>query len=321
MPLLDVPPAQDPRVGVSSLPISAAALSVDLAWSLLLQIVKRVRVQGPIIEPIGVQLDGDGRLLQTSVARGTLILDPDADRGWSQPSGPGGRLPADTVELLDLYMPLCVGPRASSFVVAHLAQSLDGRVATASGSSQFISGHQDLAHTHRLRALSDAVVVGAYTVEHDDPRLTTRLVMGPSPVRVIIDPRGRLPAHHRVFTQTDAPTIVVRAQGCEVDVPPDANVLELPTEGDWISIPTLLEALEQQGVRRVFVEGGGITVSGFLRARALDRLHITVAPMLLGSGRPAISLPEVATIDAAMRVSCRHFRLGEDLLFDCPLPR
>lgn len=321
MPLLDVPPAQDPRVGASTGPIRASSLSVELAWSLLLQVVERVRAHGPIVDAIGVQLDGDGCLVRTPAARGTFVLDPSAPRGWSQPTGTLDRLPPASAELLDLFMPLCVGPRATSLVVAHLAQSMDGRVATASGSSQFISGHQDLKHTHRLRALFDAVLVGASTVEHDDPRLTTRLVEGPSPVRVIVDPSGRLPAHHRVFSQSDAPTLLVRATGCDVEVPRRVDVLELEAEGEWIPVQRLLDALRQRGLTRVFVEGGGITVSGFIRARAVDRLHLAVAPMLIGSGRPAISLPEIETIDEALRVSCRHFSLGEDILFDCPLRR
>ena len=75
-------------------------------------------------------------------------------------------------------------------VVAHLGQSLDGRVATVTGSSRFVTGPEDVRHTHRLRALFDAVLVGARTACIDNPRLTTRLVPGRQPARVIVDPNG-----------------------------------------------------------------------------------------------------------------------------------
>ena len=289
---------------------------------MLLHIVERVRAVGPIVEPIGVQLDADDQLVETPPSRGTLVLDPTADRGWSQPSGPGGILPDATVDLLDLFMPLCVGEDRDTMVVAHLAQSLDGRVATNSGSSQFISGREDLTHTHRLRALFDAVLVGARTVEHDDPRLTTRLAPGPNPTRVIVDPCGRLPDTHRVFQQGDAATLVIRGSDAPAfTAPAHVEVATLAVVDGWIPVESMLDALTQHGLRRVFIEGGGITVSGFIRAKAVDRLHITVAPVLMGSGRPSISLPEIETLDEAMRVPCRHFVLGPDLLFDCPLPR
>ncbi len=307
-------PAQRPRV---------EALTPRHAWTLLLQVRARVQHRGPITEAIGVQLSSDGTLVETSVARGTIVLRPEAECGWSMPPGPSpSPLPAETAALLDLFAPLCVGPRAESMVVAHLAQSLDGRVATSAGSSQFISGREDLEHTHRLRALFDAVLVGARTIEHDDPRLTTRLVDGPSPTRVIVDPWGRLGAEHRVFADGAAPTVLVRGHGSRsFEAPEHTRVLELETVDGWIPVASVVEALATLGLRRLFVEGGGITVSGFIEARAVDRLHITVAPVLMGSGRPAIALPEIESLDEALRVSCRHFSLGRDMLFDCPLPR
>jgi riboflavin biosynthesis pyrimidine reductase len=81
----------------------------------------------------------------------------------------------------------------------------------------------------------------------------------------------------------------------------------------------VLEALRARGYRRVLVEGGGVTVSRFLQAGVLDRLHVCVAPLLIGSGRPALTLPPVETLAHALRPRCRHFHLGDDLLFDLDL--
>ena len=94
----------------------------------------------------------------------------------------------------------------------------------------------------------------------------------------------------------------------------------LPVPGpDGFELGAVLDALRGQGLRRVLVEGGGITVSRFLQAGLLDRLHVTVAPLLIGSGRAALTLPPVETIAQAIRPRCRHFHLGEDVLFDLDL--
>ncbi len=203
---------------------------------------------------------------------------------------------------------------AGGCVVGRLAQTLDGRIATRSGHSQWIGGEGDLRHTHRLRALCQAVVVGAATVREDDPRLTTRLVHGPSPLRVVIDPRRRLGAHHRVFSD-GGPTLLVAATPGPA-THGTAEVLELPAPLD---LAALVAALRARGCRSIFVEGGGQTVSRFLMAGLLDRLHVTVAPIILGSGRPAFDLPEVATVNEGLRFAWTPHPIPPDMLFDVRL--
>jgi riboflavin-specific deaminase-like protein len=225
------------------------------------------------------------------------------------------RAPAEA-SLSPLYGPLLETSRP--FVLGRLAQSLDGRIATPSGASRWISGPDDIVHTHRLRALFDAVLVGARTVRADDPRLTTRAVEGPSPVRVVLDPERRLDARYQVF-QEGPETLLVCAEG----VPgPDrlgqAEVLPVARDGTGLCVVALLAALAARGLHRVFVEGGGVTVSRFLTAGVLDRLHVTVAPLLLGDGVPSFVLPPAALADAR-RFQWTVHRLGVDLLLDIPL--
>jgi riboflavin-specific deaminase-like protein len=220
--------------------------------------------------------------------------------------------------LAELYGPLCAVPSGQGFAIAHLAQSLDGRIATTQGASRWISGEDDLHHTHCLRALSDAVVVGADTILNDDPLLTVRRCAGEHPVRVIIDPDRKLGPYHQVFTDSSTPTLVIAA----ADGPAGARlgfveVLRLPRHDGVIAPMAIRQALAARGLHWLFIEGGGVTISHFLRAGCLDRLQLTVAPVILGSGRPSLTLPEITLPRQGLRPEVRRIGLGEDVLFEC----
>jgi riboflavin-specific deaminase-like protein len=232
------------------------------------------------------------------------------------------RSPADAA-LSSLYGPLLAPPIADDgcYVLGRIAQSLDGRIATTSGASHWISGHDDIVHTHRLRALFDAVVVGAGTVRADDPQLTTREVEGPSPVRVVLDTDRRLDANYRVFRDAPATLLFCAADAPGGDLVGKAPVLRLPRARAGLDIDAVLVALANRGLRRVFVEGGGITVSRFLAAGRLDRMHVTIAPLLIGSGIPAFTLPEAASLTEGLRLDWSVHHVGADLLLDIPLGR
>lgn len=219
-----------------------------------------------------------------------------------------------------LYGPLLgKGP----LVLGRLAQSLDGRIATESGMSFWISGKQDIAHTHRLRALFDVVVVGAGTVRGDDPLLTTRHCAGPSPARAVVDAGRRLSAEYQMFRDGPPTWLICAEDAGGPERHGAARVLRVARAADGVGLdPTaMLAALAALGLTRVFVEGGGLTVSRFLAAGCLDRLHLTLAPLLLGSGIPGFTLPPVARPEDGMRVAYTLHRLGDDLLLDIPLTR
>jgi riboflavin-specific deaminase-like protein len=229
-------------------------------------------------------------------------------------------------ELFDLFKPLLDRPRSGApWTIGQLGQSLDGCVATHDGDSNFVNGPQVLLHLHRLRALCDAVIVGAGTAAIDDPQLTTRRVPGPHPVRVLLDPTLRLPARLRVFSDRQAPTLLAcdatrSADAAErVGAPQVLGVPGLLDAAGTIDLRRLLAALAARGLGLLFVEGGGITVSHFIAQGCLDRLHLSIAPVIIGGGRPGLQLPRSAAMRDCMRPSGRAFRMGEDVLWDLDL--
>jgi creatinine amidohydrolase len=261
-----------------------------------------------------------GSATRTSPARVSL---PQGSGAWLDVRAGGswvasGKVSAAARDVLDIYLPVRL---PADLVMGQLGQSLDGRIATEGGASHFVTGPKDIERLHRLRALVDAVIVGASTVDHDDPRLTVRLVEGTNPVRVVLDPTGRLDRARQVFDQASSPTIVVRrSEGAESGRGTSGAELLVPwSEPEGFDLVALLGHLRARGLRRILVEGGGVTVSRFLERGLLDRLHLTIAPMLIGSGRPSITLEAIASLDAALRPAWRRFTLGEDVLFDLDL--
>lgn len=217
------------------------------------------------------------------------------------------------------FGPLRSGAADGLVVVGQIGQSLDGRIATATGHSHYINGPEGLAHLHRLRALVDAVVVGVGTALADDPQLTVRRVSGPNPARVVLDPSGRLPGSARLYAADGARRLLITANGTKAAPAPGVEVVALGYADETFAPPDILAALAARGLRRVLIEGGADTVSRFLAARCLDRLHVVVAPIILGSGRPSFALPPVDRVGDALSMSMHVHPFGSEVLYDCDL--
>ncbi len=182
--------------------------------------------------------------------------------GWESALGAGD----PNRDLLELYLPISSATVARPITIGHLGQSLDGFIATHSGDAISVTGPENILHLHRLRALCDAVVVGATTVAADNPRLTTRLVVGSNPVRVILDPGCRLPQAHTVFNDNAARTLRACAAGSAASAAARARgeeTLEVAACDGALDLQDLLRQLHALGYHRIFVEGGGVTVSSF----------------------------------------------------------
>lgn len=217
----------------------------------------------------------------------------------------------------DLYGPLAEAK--GQFVLAQVGQSLDGRVATSSGDARDISGPDGIAHLHRCRALVDAVIVGEKTVAMDDPRLSVRIVEGSDPVRVVIDCYAKLTGAESLFHDAGAPVIVFQSAQLPERQLGKAEVISLQPSATGLVPEDILKALSKRGLHRVLVEGGARTIARFVEAGVVDRLHVAVSPIIIGSGPSGINLPPIELLSEARRPATRVYSLGSDILFDCVL--
>jgi diaminohydroxyphosphoribosylaminopyrimidine deaminase / 5-amino-6-(5-phosphoribosylamino)uracil reductase len=205
------------------------------------------------------------------------------------------------------------------FVVAQLGQSLDGRIATPTGESRWINQDAALDHVHRIRAAVDAVVVGVGTALADDPLLNVRRVTGRNPARVVIDPNRRLPASARCFLAGDgAPRLLINA--CGTPSADGVETIHVCREEGIMPPRRIIDELFARGYRRLLIEGGASTVSSFIDAGVVDRLHVLVAPVILGSGKTGLSLLPIERLAQAYRPRTDVYVLADgDVLFDCAL--
>ena len=236
-----------------------------------------------------------------------------------RPAGPAPGWTREARAAWELYAPLVGEATPAPFLFAQVGQSLDGRIATPSGDATAISGPDGLRHLHRCRALADAVVVGVQTAVADNPRLSVRLVDGRNPARVVIDPRGRLPDDAALLDASDGVRRVV-IQACDRPRAPGVEVVRLPAVDGWIAPEAIRAALQRLGFTRVLVEGGGVTIAGFLEAGLLHRLHVAIAPLIIGAGPSGLrSTVPVARLADALRPETRVYGLDSDVVFDCAL--
>ncbi|MEP2943532.1 MAG: RibD family protein [Hyphomicrobiales bacterium] len=222
------------------------------------------------------------------------------------------------IKLLD-GDPLLPMRAMSKFVVGQLGQSLDGRIATRSGDSKYINHKQGLKHLHRLRSIVDAVVVGVGTVNDDDPLLSVRLCEGKSPVRVIIDPRGRVFKSAQLFHDDGSKVIILTDKNLTHPMADHADIVGLELHDNKLCPIEMIAALEAHGYGKLLIEGGNRTLSTFVDKGCLDRLHLIVAPLLIGSGYPGLNLATISKLDAAKKPDVSLYHLGHDVLFDCDL--
>ncbi|MDY6892678.1 MAG: bifunctional diaminohydroxyphosphoribosylaminopyrimidine deaminase/5-amino-6-(5-phosphoribosylamino)uracil reductase RibD [Chloroflexota bacterium] len=214
------------------------------------------------------------------------------------------------------------------FITLKFAQTLDGRIATTTGDSRWISSEPSLKLAHQLRSFHDAVLVGINTVLTDNPQLTVRLVDGRNPLRIVIDSKLRIPLNSRILQdQETAPTVIattsrnseksssLRQIGIEVlDVAEDR-------EGR-VDLVELFQKLGKRNISSVLVEGGATVITSLIRQGLADKLLVILSPKITGKGIDTIGDLEILDIGRALRFSfVRTYRSGEDLVIEARYAR
>lgn len=211
------------------------------------------------------------------------------------------------------------------FVTLKLASSLDGRIATGTGHSRWITGEKARKFVHRLRAVSDAVMVGANTVAADDPELTVRLARGQDPVRVVVDSTFRTPLGAKVFRGlgNGARAVVLTTRAAEKDKVDRArlagvDVVYVRKAAMGVDVTHALEELAARETTSVLVEGGGTLAASLLRAGRVDKVMQFIAPAYIGGdGLASVGPLGVRNAERALRLRDVHTRrVGEDLLVE-----
>ena len=187
-------------------------------------------------------------------------------------------------DLFKIFLPIVCSNKKTQFI-AHIAQSLDGFIATDSGESKYISGKDNIEHIHRLRAISDVIIVGANTYIEDKPKLSTRLVDGSNPKIYIFDPK-------RILKK--------KKMSSEINLITDMSLIKS----------------ELNGYKTIYVEGGGKTISQFMKKNILNRIHICLCPIILGGGRPSFIQDKYVSINDLKSHVAECYKMGDDVLID-----
>ena len=297
---------------------AAAVLRVLQVRSIRLMTNNPLKVEA--LKDHGIDVAAVEPLPVASHARNLTYLSTKRDRlGHSNPLGAHLGDPSDTpADVTGLLGPI-TPHEGRPFVVVKYAQSLDGRIATATGDSKWISGERERAVSHALRARCDAIMVGVGTVLADDPQLTVRMVPGASPIRVVLDSTLRIAADAKVLDD-DAATVVVTTERASRDkrdlvASKGAGVRVVRRCGDGVDLSDALKVLRRAGIRSLLVEGGAKVITSLLKQGLVDRVIVSIAPKLLGTGTEGVGDLGTRSVADGMTLSDRSVHVvGDDIL-------
>jgi riboflavin-specific deaminase-like protein len=225
-------------------------------------------------------------------------------------------LDAELQNLFDLYMPIIFNGKNNPYLIAHIAQTLDGYIATKSGESKYISSPNNLEHIHMLRAISDVIIVGTNTVKLDNPMLTTRLVKGLSPMRLILDKGNVLKNNYNVFSNRDGNGYKIISDKIKNY---SNNVFILPLYKNKFDLNDIISLLRKLNKKIIYIEGGGSTVSNFYNNKLLNKMHLCISPIIIGQGHSSFILPKIKSLKNIKDNKIKYFKMGEDILCDIDL--
>jgi diaminohydroxyphosphoribosylaminopyrimidine deaminase/5-amino-6-(5-phosphoribosylamino)uracil reductase len=219
------------------------------------------------------------------------------------------------LEQLKFYLPFAFSSffgrkYQKCYSISHFAQTLDGKIATNLGDSKWIGNEENLIHAHKMRALCDGILVGAKTLEIDNPKLNVRKVLGDNPVKIILGGNGTLSSGK--YNAIEPSSIVFK---CPKKLGNSSHCIEI-SEDSPFNLHNILNQLVNKKIYSVYIEGGSYTTSSFLEQNALDQVQIHFSSKILGSGLNAFEFGNIAKIrDATVFKSGRFIPIGDEMMF------
>jgi diaminohydroxyphosphoribosylaminopyrimidine deaminase/5-amino-6-(5-phosphoribosylamino)uracil reductase len=216
-------------------------------------------------------------------------------------------------KMFELYLPyIIINSKAETpFSFVHIAQTIDGKIATPTGKSKWIGNQENLVHAHRIRALVDAILVGANTFKLDKPQLDVRHVKGDNPIKIII-------ANSKLDLDclSIGETILFSTNEIEYQsLPENTESICIEQEGNSIITTDLLKVLKQKGIHSLLIEGGSQTIRKFIEDKSIDRIEFHIAPMIFGSGKSGIELAEIDNLEEGIHLqNPTTFKMGNALM-------
>ena len=210
------------------------------------------------------------------------------------------------------------------FVTVKFAQTLDGRIATATGDSKWISSEASLKWAHRLRSLHDAVLVGVGTVLKDDPQLTVRLVKGRNPLRIVADSKLRTPLNSKMLKEQEvAPTVIAATEQGDIEkmfalsvMGVEVVTIEEDKEG-MVELKDMLKKLGERNISSILVEGGATTITSFIRQGLADKIVAIIAPKLMGKGIETVGDLGMREVNRTLKLTFEKvYRKDEDVVIE-----
>jgi diaminohydroxyphosphoribosylaminopyrimidine deaminase / 5-amino-6-(5-phosphoribosylamino)uracil reductase len=197
------------------------------------------------------------------------------------------------------------------FTCVHIAQTVDGKIATPTGKSKWIGNEENLIHAHRIRALVDAILIGGNTFRVDKPKLNVRLVNGKNPVKIIL-------ANSKLALETlsAGKTYLMSNTILDYDeLPEETETLIIENQDCWINSETLLKELKEKNIHSILIEGGAQTIRKFIEEKTLSRIEFHIAPIIFGSGLNGIELEEIDELESALFLkNPKHFKVGNAIM-------
>ena len=210
-------------------------------------------------------------------------------------------------EILEIILPILL--KNKNLCIGQIGQSIDGRIALSNGNSHYINDKKSIVYLHCLRSFCDAVVVGVNTVKKDNPKLTTRNIIGLNPIRIIIDPTLKLTNNYNIFKDGGENIIFTNSENNKLLN--NSKIYKLPKKNFTKRIFLCLNKLNY---KYILIEGGAKTISKCIDSKIINIMQFIISPILIGSGINSLSLKPIYNLSKALRPKNKIYKFGNEII-------